>query len=451
MIILAVVYTFACLLRYNFHVPPYRADIFIRGGIVLLVLYLLIAVIGNNYKSILQRNKWSELMKVFLQVLITFVAFVLYNYITKVDEFSRLIYGLTAVASFLIIWAARVVWKDIIRKHLKRTNKLPQLLIITDKKHALDYVVSIKRKQYNNYRVKGVVICDTDAKGGVIEEIDIVANKSGVKQYMLENIVDEVFVSLADEHFEKEIISYCLEMGITVHLGVAADDNYLPNAFIEKLGNNIVITASNNMTDSWKLAVKRIMDIIGGIIGCIIMLCIAVYVGPKIKKADPGPIFFAQTRVGRNGRKFKLYKFRSMYMDAEARKAELMSQNEISGYMFKMKNDPRILPGIGEKMRTGSLDEWPQFWNVLKGDMALVGTRPPTVEEYNMYKAHHKKRLSFRPGITGLWQVSGRSRINDFEKVVQLDTRYIKNWSLGLDVKILVRTLKVVSERKDAM
>jgi len=135
-------------------------------------------------------------------------------------------------------------------------------------------------------------------------------------------------------------------------------------------------------------------------------------------------------------------------MDAEERKKELMAQNEMQGFMFKMEDDPRILPGIGHRIRDWSLDEFPQFWNVFKGDMSLVGTRPPTVDEFKQYEAHHKSRLSFKPGITGLWQVSGRSNITDFEEIVRLDNEYIRNWNLGLDLKILIKTVGVVLGRK---
>ena len=176
---------------------------------------------------------------------------------------------------------------------------------------------------------------------------------------------------------------------------------------------------------------------------------------PMIYIKSPGPIFFSQVRIGKNGKKFKIYKFRSMYMDAEERKAELMSQNKMEGLMFKMDYDPRIIgsekkdkngnpKGIGNFIRKTSLDEFPQFWNVLKGDMSLVGTRPPTVDEWEKYELHHRSRMSIKPGITGMWQVSGRSDITDFEEVVKLDTEYIENWSIGLDVKILLKTVTSV-------
>ena len=200
---------------------------------------------------------------------------------------------------------------------------------------------------------------------------------------------------------------------------------------------------------------KRTMDIAGGVVGCLITGLLYVVVAPCIYIKSPGPIFFSQVRVGKNGKKFKLYKFRSMYMDAEKRKKELMEQNRVKGgMMFKIDNDPRIIggeKGIGGIIRKYSIDEFPQFWNVLKGDMSLVGTRPPTVDEWEKYDLRHRVRLATKPGITGMWQVSGRSDITDFEEVVRLDREYIVGWSLGLDVKILVKTVGVVVLRRGAM
>lgn len=177
---------------------------------------------------------------------------------------------------------------------------------------------------------------------------------------------------------------------------------------------------------------------------------LCVVLAPIIYIQSPGPIFFSQWRVGKNGRRFKIYKFRSMYTDAEERKKELMSQNKMNGLMFKMDEDPRIFPA-GHIIRKFSLDEFPQFWNVLKGDMSLVGTRPPTVDEFEQYEEHHRIRLSIKPGITGLWQVSGRSDITDFEEVVQLDNQYIVNWSLKLDIKIMLKTIGVVLGAKGSV
>ena len=191
------------------------------------------------------------------------------------------------------------------------------------------------------------------------------------------------------------------------------------------------------------MLIKRLIDIVGAVVGMMITAVLAVFIAPIIKMESRGPLFFKQVRVGKNGRPFLFYKFRSMYLDAEEQKEFLRGQNEMEGNMFKVTNDPRVTK-VGRFLRRTSLDEFPQFWNVLKGDMSLVGTRPPTMDEYENYEAWQKRRISFRPGITGLWQISGRSNIKSFDEVVKLDLEYIDNWSLGLDMKILVKTVIAV-------
>ena len=211
------------------------------------------------------------------------------------------------------------------------------------------------------------------------------------------------------------------------------------------------------------VVIKRLLDIIGGLIGCLFALLFTCIFGPIIYLSSPGPIFFSQVRVGKGGKKFRIYKFRSMVLGAEKARSELLDQNRFDdGMMFKMEEDPRvigsrILPdgtyrkGVGNFLRDHSIDEFPQFFNVLKGDMSLVGTRPPTVDEWEKYQLHHRARLSIKPGITGMWQVSGRSNITDFEEVVRLDTEYINNWTLGLDFRILLRTVRIVLSREGSM
>lgn len=252
-------------------------------------------------------------------------------------------------------------------------------------------------------------------------------------------------------------------MGLTVHLSLGSVEQSLTGKkIVEKIGNYTVVTSSINTNTPKEMIYKRVMDIAGGIVGCLITLLLIITIGPMIYIKSPGPIFFSQVRIGKNGKRFKIYKFRSMYMDAEARKAELMSQNKMDGFMFKMDYDPRIIgsekkdkngnpKGIGNFIRKTSLDEFPQFWNVLKGDMSLVGTRPPTVDEWKKYELHHRSRMSTKPGITGMWQVSGRSDITDFEEVVRLDTEYIQNWTIGLDIRILVKTVLAVVKHEGSV
>ena len=226
---------------------------------------------------------------------------------------------------------------------------------------------------------------------------------------------------------------------------------------VEKINDYTILSSAINTASLLEFTIKRLMDIVGSILGLILTAILFIFVAPAIYIKSPGPIFFKQWRVGKNGKKFQIYKFRSMYLDAEERKAELMAQNKVKdGMMFKMENDPRIIggekgKGIGNFIRNTSIDEFPQFFNILKGDMSLVGTRPPTVDEWEKYELHHRARLAIKPGLTGKWQVSGRSEITNFEEVVKLDTEYIMNWSIGKDIKILLKTVAVVFRRDGSM
>ncbi|MBR3106681.1 MAG: sugar transferase [Clostridia bacterium] len=276
--------------------------------------------------------------------------------------------------------------------------------------------------------------------------------------------IDDAFV-LVDENssYPRDLMESFLIMGITIHTSFSMLDNFAYSEVgVQELGSFKVITNSVHFVSDRSMFLKRLIDIAGGLAGTIMTGLIFIFVAPLIYIKSPGPIFFTQKRVGRNGRIFKMYKFRSMYMDAEKRKAELMAKNKVqSDLMFKMDDDPRIIgsekkgrdgkpKGIGNFIRNTSLDEFPQFYNVLKGDMSLVGTRPPTVDEWNNYDPHHRIRMSTKPGITGMWQVSGRSEITDFEEVVELDKQYIEHWSIWMDFKILAKTVQVVLKHEGA-
>ena len=239
-------------------------------------------------------------------------------------------------------------------------------------------------------------------------------------------------------------------MGITVNLNINLFEMDIPaQRQIEKIGNYYAVSFVPKMHSFKQIFFKRIMDIIGALIGLAITAIVTVFLAPVLLLESPGPLFFSQVRVGKNGRRFRIYKFRSMYVDAEERKKDLMDKNEMSGFMFKMENDPRVTK-VGRFIRRTSIDELPQFWNILKGEMSLVGTRPPTEEEFLQYEGYHRRRLSATPGLTGLWQVSGRSNTKDFEEIVAMDVEYIDNWSLKEDIKILFKTIGVVLKRKGA-
>ena len=292
--------------------------------------------------------------------------------------------------------------------------------------------------------------------------VEVKATFDDFMDWIRREALDEVYVDVPMDSGES-FIPYLDEMesmGLTVHFRLPLLDRIeeaccdetsaarLSRSLGRCAGGNIVTMGTVELQLRDQIA-KRCMDVVGAVIGCIISIPIIAVVAIPLKLESPGPLFFKQKRVGRNGRYFYIHKLRSMYVDAEARKKELMAQNEMNGLMFKMEDDPRVTR-VGKFIRRTSIDELPQFFDVLRGDMSLVGTRPPTVDEYKQYESHHKRRLSMKPGITGLWQVSGRSDIEDFEEVVKLDVAYIDNWSLWGDVKILFKTIYVVFAGKGA-
>jgi exopolysaccharide biosynthesis polyprenyl glycosylphosphotransferase len=207
-----------------------------------------------------------------------------------------------------------------------------------------------------------------------------------------------------------------------------------------------ILTYHAKAFDAQQLFLKRMLDILGALVGLLLLTVLYPLIAVAIKLDSPGPVFFRQKRVGYNGRLFTCRKFRSMVASAEKQKLALSDRNEMNGALFKIRDDPRVTR-VGRFLRRTSLDEFPQFWNVLVGEMSLVGTRPPTRDEVEQYENWHRRRISIKPGLTGLWQVSGRSQIGNFDEIVRLDLKYIDNWSLWLDLKIILKTVYVVFTR----
>ena len=288
--------------------------------------------------------------------------------------------------------------------------------------------------------------------GQEIGGVSVIADMDNMEEVIKKIPVDGAFIYMPYKEYElrEKIMGWLNAMGIKIYLDLHEYGYEYGQKQFMPIGNYGVMVYSNYEYDIRDEVIKRIMDICGGLV-LFICMCIALpFVAIGIAIQSPGPIMFKQTRIGKNGRRFEIYKFRSMYMDAEERKASLMKENEMgSDFMFKIKDDPRIFP-IGKIIRKLSIDELPQAINIIKGDMSLVGTRPPTEAEFEMYKSYHRRRVSIKPGLTGLWQVSGRSSITDFDEIVKLDCEYIDNWNLRQDFKIILKTVWVVLFGKGA-
>lgn len=464
MICLQLAYVLAYAISgYGFN--PYAIIIYRNMAVFLELADLIVIFAYGTMKSVLKRGYYRDFVVTVKHSVMVGALAVLYLFMLQQGQkFSRLALILTIVIYLLLTYLVRELWKKFLRKKMEDGGER-KLLIITSEDAAEQVVVNMKENNYARYTLAGVAVIDADWTGKKVHGVPVVANEETAAMYVCQEWIDEVLIVISEVlPYPSELIEQLTETGVTIHLNLAKITN-VPGKkqFVEKVGNYTVLTTSINYASSKQLMLKRLMDIAGGLVGCILTGIICVFVGPAIYIASPGPIFFAQERVGKNGKKFKMYKFRSMYMDAEERKAELMKDNKLGdGKMFKLDFDPRvignkILPdgthktGIGDFIRRTSLDEFPQFFNVLKGDMSIIGTRPPLISETNLYELHHRARLAIKPGITGMWQVSGRSDITDFEEVVRLDKEYITNWNIGLDIKILLKTILVVFRKDGSM
>ena len=459
-------YALAYWIKFHDFDIPYSKDIYREITLILLLLNLVTSIGFQSFSGVLKRGHFREILETVKQVLLVTGMLMLYLFLMQRSDgyygYSRTVIFLMMAFYVFFGYGFRMAYKMYRRKNL-RINR--SFLLITTKDKLESTIERINKAANNGIRVKNLVVYDSDEAGTEIKDIPVVANKADAVDYICREWIDEVFISLPYEDEDvKTLVKNLIEMGVTIHMNLETWAESLgQNYFVENIGACKVITSSINFVTPFKMLLKRLMDIFGGIIGCIFTILLTIIIGPIIYIKSPGNIFFRQERIGKNGKRFKMIKFRSMYLDAEERKKELMAQNRVSdGMMFKLDWDPRIIgnrqlpdgtkkTGIGEFIRKTSLDEFPQFFNVIKGDMSLVGTRPPTIDEWEKYKLHHRARLAVKPGITGMWQVSGRSEITDFEKIVELDTKYICEWSLWLDVKIMFKTVAAVLMHKGAM
>lgn len=420
----------------------------LSDNLITIVIAVLITALfaANNAQDYIIRGKYVELKAVIRKAFIFGSIVAVYELIRKTSDMPRGVYVLTVIGGAILMYITRNILKLYLKSRSRSTMHTTNVIVITMKNRAKRIVKELRQGDDWTVTIAGVIVMDEDMTGRTISNYSVVANKGNMMDYVRREIVDEIYVDV-DSRMREELKPMVLQfedMGITVHLRLEVLDGFKDfNASMGTFNSIPVVTFFNREFDAKDLAIKRVFDLAGSMVGIVLLAVATVIVGPIIKMESPGPIFFKQKRVGKNGRYFYLYKFRSMYVDAEERKSELMAQNEMSGLMFKMDNDPRITK-VGKFIRKTSIDELPQFINVLKGDMSLVGTRPPTVNEFNQYEGHHKRRLSMKPGITGMWQAYGRNTVKDFEDVVKMDLNYIDNWSLGLDMKILGKTVVTV-------
>lgn len=431
-----------------------RTSTFIVGA---LLVNLLLCIMAGSMNDAMRRGYFEELVATVRHVLFVFSLFtvlllIAYEAIRFPRTFLMIMFGTYTVLSY----ASRVAWKQVVRVRLKKAEGKKTMLLVTDSAHAPEI---LRRMLRGSYSVAGVVLADRDAKGETIEGVDVVAGIGDAAEYLCHAWIDEVFFVCASLNSgTQELMDRCREMALTIHLYVALQGVDEKKQVLENIAGYEFLTANIKLMSGGDVVLKRLFDLAAGLVGSVLAGLVVLIFGPLIRLRSPGPLLYKQVRVGENGRQFEMFKLRTMYVNADRRKQGLSQENSHGdGMMFKMDFDPRvvgnrILPdgtqkkGVGDFVRRTSLDEFPQFFNVLRGEMSVVGTRPPTLDEWERYQYHHRARMSIKPGLTGLWQISERKDSMDFDEVVKLDTDYIADWSIGLDLWIVARTVAVMAK-----
>ncbi len=434
----------------------YTGMYFINSYIWILAV-VVSSLVGSMYLIGMYRSfrlkKVPEILWIIFQSLfLSFVVFTSASYVFNIDDMSRsfvaLFFGFTVV---FLVWAKLIIVL-LFRRFRTSGFNFRNLLVVGTSEKALEFVTYLKAHRDLGLNVVGL-IDDYDGVqvGTTVEGTKILGNLKDVPKILKDNVIDYAVFIVPTEHLAKiePALLECELVGVTSSVAMNFIDLRFTMGKETSLMNIPMITFERTEHSISAIVFKRLIDIIVSFVGLVVISPIYFAIILIIKLTSKGPAYFAQERVGLNGRIFKLFKFRTMVVDAEEKLKELQAFNEMKGPAFKMENDPRITK-IGRFLRKYSLDELPQLWNVFHGDMSLVGPRPPLPSEVKQYDTWHQRRLSMRPGITCLWQVGGRNRISDFDEWVRLDLKYIDNWSLALDFKILLQTIPAVLSTKGA-
>lgn len=445
-------YLLALFIRYGTLGEPHHRNTYLLVCVWILLFTVLYDTLIGSGRNFLRRGYYVEAKSVVKQVagMLIFLGCILF-FLKEAENFSRLVFGYFILLEGLSMFAAHCLLKKYLRAHYRTDRSSTKVMVITDYASGEKLIPLLTAGADYDCEISAAVIWDRDMTGEKVGGIRVVADGPHVIEVAKSMPMDEVFLHLPEvgKGTLRKLIMDLEAMGVSCHYNIGIAEAETKGQSIGEFAGFTVITYAIHPMDNRRGFIKRLMDIGGSLVGLLLTGLLYPFVALAIRLDSRGPVVFSQVRIGKNGRRFKIYKFRSMYTDAEERKKELEAQNEMQGLMFKMEDDPRVTK-VGKFLRKTSIDELPQFLNVLKGDMSLVGTRPPTEDEFARYTPYYRRRLCMTPGLTGLWQVSGRSDVENFDDVVRLDLHYIDHWSLSLDIKILLQTVFVVLFGKGA-
>jgi exopolysaccharide biosynthesis polyprenyl glycosylphosphotransferase len=464
-LVLSAIFLLTLMLRghlhqfYNFDFfPPTRViqDFSVSQNSYLTIMLIIIPLWCVNlywsgmYRSMRLKSTLEIIKIVIKSTFFTAIAFSGLAFILKLELISRAFFILFLALGSLSLILEKIFIYSIVFYARKHGYNFRRLLIVGTGKRAAHFIEKIKTHPEWGLNIVGVVDFDEEKIGKDFNAIEIIGTIYDIPNILHTKTIDEVIFVVPRSRLN-EIHNYlyvCEIEGIKTRVAVDLFDLEISRLTQTEFDGIPLITFETTSVKEEQLFVKRITDIVFSGIGIILLSPLFITVAILIKFVSSGPVFYRQKRIGLNGRRFVFLKFRSMHKKAHSQLAGLMSKNEMAGPIFKIKNDPRIYL-FGRFLRKFSIDELPQLFNVFLGQMSLVGPRPPVFREVKQYEPWQRRRLSMRPGLTCIWQVSGRNKIT-FSEWMKLDLQYIDNWSLWLDFKILIKTIPAVFSGKNA-
>jgi exopolysaccharide biosynthesis polyprenyl glycosylphosphotransferase len=421
---------------------PFR--VYLPSVVSVSALLVLVYWLEGAYRHERGRPFLDEFYIVFRGTLIGIATMIVVVFLATPSYYSRLIFGYTGIVTLFVIGAARTVEGGVRAWRHRRGLGVNRVLIVGADEIARSIMRAIVARPELGYQVVGFVDDDPVKSQTDIGRYPALGDTNRLPELIVEHDVDEVMITLPWVSHRKiiHLMQQCERRAVRVRIVPDLFQMALSQVVVDHLDGIPLLGIREPALSEWQVVLKRVIDVLISALGLIMLSPVLLLVALALKLDSPGPIIFRQVRVGRGGREFVCFKFRSMCVDAEARLNELREKNESSGPLFKMRHDPR-LTRMGRLLRRTSMDELPQLWNILRGEMSLIGPRPAIPAEVTQYEAWHRRRLEASPGLTGLWQVSGRSNLT-FDEMVLLDIYYIENWSPVLDLQIMLKTIPTV-------
>jgi exopolysaccharide biosynthesis polyprenyl glycosylphosphotransferase len=454
LLVLCVAFGAAYLLRsllvrfefFNSRLPGiYPFTHYIPFLIGLLALWSITGYLGTFYRDLELSNPVRIGMTLLYQVLVVMVLAYAGLYLFHRGDISRTFVLVTGAVAFLFLLAGRAISHSGVYWMRERMNRYHYYLVVGCGSRAREVANLIEESRSTGLRLIGFIDpnAGADATSRKIGEYDVFPLNT-LEYILQERVIDEVVfaVTMGELARLEPVLLHCANLGIKVRVQLEFLPAAYSHVYLEKFRDVELLSLSSAPESDLLLFAKRVFDVVFAALSLLLLLPLMLTIAAAIRITSPGPILFRQTRCGLGGRLFTLYKFRSMINNAEQLRAELHQLNELDGPVFKISDDPRIT-SVGRWLRRFSIDELPQLWNILRGDMSFVGPRPAVPDEVEQYEPWQRRRLRMRPGLTCIWVLEGRNHL-DFNRWIQLDLAYIDTWSLWLDTKIFLRTIPIV-------